>query len=167
MQSTSRRFCPAKPGEGALFFDIIAARCRWFEEKGIPQWGSFYLELFPASFFEEQARLGQLYLLWEEERLLGGCVLLESDPDHWGEDPTPACYVHNFATDPTVSGAGSEILERCEQLARQRGKRFLRLDCAASNPALNQYYESRGFAYVCQRLLENGCYRGNLRQKAL
>lgn len=167
MNPPSRRFLPAQPGEGALFFSIIAARCRWFAQKGITQWGDFYLELFPLSFFEEQARLGQLYLLWEEERLLGGCVLLESDPDHWEEDDAPALYVHNFATDPAVSGAGAEILDRCQQLARQRGKRWLRLDCAASNPALNQYYESRGFAFVRQRLLENGCYLGNLRQKAL
>ena len=49
------------------------------------------------------------------------------------------------------------------QLARRRGKVYLRLDCTVNNGPLNRYYEEQG--YVFAGTCDDGAYGGNLRQK--
>lgn len=37
------------------------------------------------------------------------------------------------------------MLDWAEKAPRDKGRSFLRLDCAAGNPSLQAYYESQGF----------------------
>ena len=89
-------------------------------------------------------------------------TLMEEDP-LWS-DGVAALYVHNLAGDPEVPGAGTRLLRRAMALALERGKAYLRLDCQRDNPELNAYYERLGFSYVGLGPVEEGGYRGNLRQ---
>ena len=57
-----------------------------------------------------------------------------------------------------------ECFRRAMALALERGKAYLRLDCQRDNPELNTYYERLGFSYVGLGPVEEGGYRGNLRQ---
>lgn len=147
-------------------FQLYKKRICWMNEKGIRQWNvTEYLDAYPADYYVKQQSLGNLYVLAENNTIIGAVVLLQED-DRWMEKADqPAFYVHNLVTDTGVSGAGKEILSEAETIARQQGKRFVRLDCAADNTFLNYYYGSLGYevAGTCQE----GTYIGNRREKAL
>ena len=153
-------------GEQAVdeVFGLILRRIDWMDEKGIRQWNvTGYAEAYPKTHYQEQARLGRLYVLRREGRIAGAAVLLERD-GFWAEE-APACYVHSLVSSPEEKGAGGELLEGVEALARAQGKTRVRLDCAVDNQPLNRWYEARGYrpAGPC----EDGPYRGILREKVL
>lgn len=56
-------------------------------------------------------------------------------------------------------------MQYVDEIARQRGKRCLRLDSAVDNQALADYYEAQGFIAVGK--CDDGPYQGILRQKPL
>ena len=112
----------------------------------------------------EKQTQGTLYVLIDQA-VVGAVVLLTEDA-RWPEQAdSPAFYVHNLVTAPTVSGIGGTLLAEVEKLAVHLGKRFVRLDCAVDNEFLNCYYESHGYrlAGTCV----DGLYVGNKREKNL
>lgn len=156
-------------GEQAVeeIFSLILSRVAWMDEKGIRQWNvTGYAEAYPREYYREQARQGRLYVLRREGRAAAAAVLLEEDPRWEGAAPAvPAYYVHNLAGALEAPGAGSELLEDIEALARSRGRTRVRLDCAVDNGPLNRWYEARGYYPVggCT----DGPYVGTLREKVL
>ena len=60
---------------------------------------------------------------------------------------------------------GEIFLRYVDEIARQRGKYYLRLDSAVDNQKLAEYYEAQGFIAVGK--CEDGPYQGILRQKQL
>ena len=78
---------------------------------------------------------------------------------------SPALYLHNFVTARHANGAGDAFLAGCEQFALAHNKSLFRLDCAADNTVLNDYYAARGFAAA--GTVEDGPYKGVLREKRL
>lgn len=148
-------------------FDLILRRIAWMDEQGIRQWNTTdYAEVYPREYYREQARLGRLYVLRREGRIAGAAVLLEEDKCWKDAAPAvPAYYVHNLVSGLEEKGAGSELLEGIEALARARGKTALRLDCAVDNAPLNRWYEARGFLPAGR--CTDGPYVGTLREKVL
>lgn len=146
-------------------FSLFEKRVDWMNQQNIHQWNDTdYLNAYPKSYYIRQQELGNLYVL-ADSHVVGAVVLLQSD-DRWTDRAgSPAYYVHNLVTDPSVGGAGRELLAQAEQLAVQHGKRFMRLDCAVDNAFLNDYYESMG--YLPAGICEDGLYKGNRREKAL
>lgn len=55
--------------------------------------------------------------------------------------------LHRIAVkrDARYKGLGSEIISRIEKQFNNLGKKYLRLDCVASNEKLNKYYSESGF----------------------
>lgn len=147
-------------------FTLYEERVKWMDRQGIEQWNvTSYLDAYPIEYYEKERRLGNLYVLTEEHRIVGAVVLLQSD-DRWPDRANSfAYYIHNLVTDCAAPGAGKRILEEVEKLAIQQGKQYLRLDCAADNKFLNQYYESQG--YVLTGRCRDGDYAGNRREKML
>ena len=147
-------------------FQLYKKRIQWMNENGIRQWNvTGYLDVYPVDYYPRHQTLGNLYVLEENNSIIGAVVLLQED-GRWSEKTNqPAFYVHKLVADTRVSGAGKEILLEVEKIARQRGKRFVRLDCAVDNRFLNHYYSSLGYktAGTCQE----GTYIGNRREKAL
>ena len=144
---------------------MVADRVRWMDENGIRQWNcNNYLEVFPLSLYEARAGQGELFALVDERgQIAAAGALLEAD-EFW-LDNAPALYVHSLVSARGTPGAGAAFLREAETLARQSGKKYLRLDSDADNPALGEYYRRQGFeeAGTC----EDGPYRGILRQKRL
>ena len=147
-------------------FQLYKKRIQWMNEKGIRQWNETgYLDAYPVDYYREHQSLGNLYVLEENNAIIGAVVLLQED-DRWGEKTNlSAFYVHNLVADTKAHGAGKEILLEVERIARNKGKRCVRLDCAADNTFLNDYYSSLGYeiAGTCQE----GTYIGNRREKDL
>lgn len=156
---------PAKKGEEKTAFNIIEARVTWLEQKGISQWPrGHYLSVFSRAYFKKAREKGELWLLEQNGRAAACAVLLEQD-ERWGQDHTPAWYVHNLASCPHSPGAGAQLLALAEQEAARRGKRYVRLDCLTGSRKLNAYYRTKGYRFA--GYWKQPEYHGNLRQKLL
>ena len=156
---------PAAPGEAEGAMELIRGRVAWMDRQDIDQWNrSGYLDHYPLAFFREEARLGRLYFLKDAagERL--ACAILLEEDERWPDDP-PALYIHSLAGAVGRPGAGEQMLLRCMELARARGKAYVRLDCPMANVPLNAYYEGLGFRLAGS--VNEDWYVGNLRQYRL
>lgn len=157
-------FMPAPEALADEVFALIAERIAWMDEVGIRQWNEAdYTKIYPREYYREKCREGKVYVLMRGEKVLCAAVLLEED-GRWN-DREAACYVHNFAASVSEKGAGGRFLACAERLARLRGKKYMRLDCAVGNEALNRYYEERGYRLAGS--CAEGGYRGNRREKRL
>ena len=141
-------------------FRLIQKRIKWMDEKDLRQWNtSGYLETYPIEHYTEQQQLGNLFLLENEAGQIIAAVVLYRQNRRWADHPdSPAYYVHHLVTDPDISGAGAHLLEQCEQMAACSGIGFVRLDCAADNDILKQYYLDLGYSPV--GICQDGKYRG-------
>ena len=161
-------FHPAAADDIDAVFALFEKRVDWMNEQNIHQWNDTdYLNVYPKSYYVRQCELGNLYVLTDDtdDVVMGAVVLLQSD-DRWLDRAgSPAYYVHNLVADPSVKGAGCELLAQAERFAAEHGKRFMRLDCAVDNAFLNGYYENMG--YLPAGTCEDGPYKGIRREKAL
>ena len=97
----------ALPSDAGQMVRLIRERIEWMNREGISGWNkSDYLSVYPLSFFEEKAEKGELYLLKEGERVLGGAVILEEDPRWEKEETLPALYIHNLVSSADGKVAG-------------------------------------------------------------
>lgn len=161
------RFAQGTLADLPRFYQLISARIAWMDQMGIRQWNTTdYWSVYPESHYEALTERGEFYILRraQDGLLVAGAALYEQDP-RWPDCTPPAFYVHHLTTDRAAAGAGRELLRRCEDLARRRGKVCLRLDCAVDNAPLNRYYEEQGYLFAGTCI--DGAYSGNLRQKLL
>jgi GNAT superfamily N-acetyltransferase len=83
-----------------------------------------------------------------------GTITVDSyaDPEFWNEsdDPTNAVYVHRMIVRRSDSGRGigRVLLSVAEHLARQAGRRWVRLDAWSTNERLHDYYRRMGFEHI-------------------
>ncbi|NYI58744.1 GNAT family N-acetyltransferase [Cellulomonas soli] len=119
----------------------------WLAARGVDQWpvGSLPYERVAA-----QVADGQWWVVRDELGLLGTMRLVWTDPDYWGEDDTPALYVHGLMVDRRASGTrlGPALVAWADARARTAGVPWLRLDHRASNEHLDAMYRSWGFEPV-------------------
>ncbi|ASU77303.1 N-acetyltransferase [Actinopolyspora erythraea] len=120
----------------------------WLHEKGIQQWPRGEVTLDRIASEIERAEWHCVRL--PELGVVAGMRVLWSDPDFWGEDTTPAVYVHGLMVDRSMArtGMGTFLLESAADLGRAAGVDTLRLDCAESNDVLRSYYAAHGFREV-------------------
>jgi ribosomal protein S18 acetylase RimI-like enzyme len=149
---------------------ILEEACRWLAAKGIDQWPTDIEHPnrpFSPSFLADKAERGELYLASRGEQPVGTLRLQWSDPFFWGERPADAGYVHGLAISRAVGGqgVGLELLRWAERTAASAGRRYLRLDCMAENPALRAYYERAG--YTCRGEFSGQGWKAALYEKAL
>ena len=145
-------------------FEIIKRRVIWMDKNGVDQWNNHdYLNVFPFEYYLKKADEKKLFVYKKNGKVVCGAVLETSD-NRW-TDGEKAIYVHNFAADEDRPGAGRKMLEYIIGLAKDRGCRFVRLDCDVENEKLNAYYDSFGF-YGLDEFTE-GPYRGIKKQKEL
>ena len=100
----SYTFRAAKPSEIESIFGLYQKRIRWMDEKGIHQWNTTgYLKAYPVDYYIEQQTLGNLYVLADNNVIVGAVVLLQED-DRWSDKKDlSAFYVHNLVTDTIVT----------------------------------------------------------------
>lgn len=164
---SSARLAPAAPEDAAAVCDLIRARIRWLDEKGLHGWNDHdYLSIYPQSYFAHQAELGHLYVLRLPAGALAASIVLLDQDENWAGFPAPAAYyLHNLVSAPDHPGSGLQLLRAVEQLARGHSKTCLRLDNQAGNAALTELYESEGYLPV--GTCHQGLYLGILREKIL
>lgn len=151
-------------------FELVLDRISWMNEKGIKQWNTnHYEEVYPLEHYQLTAQLGNAYLLQDPDdgnMVCFGLIAYEDEEENWDEDAS-ALYLHTFVSDRNYPGAGSVFLEHLEELARQQGLAYLRLDCDKRNRKLQEYYESHEFYPVDYFSLGEDIYEGVMMEKEL
>lgn len=117
---------------------------------------------WPSDYIAEIIEAGEMYLAYRADRSANQFVgqprdapvatfeLSSSDEEAWGPQPPDAFYVHHLGVRRSQNGkgVGGQLLEWSARHALANGKSFLRLDCIASNPFLQEYYKKAGFTHV-------------------
>ena len=147
-------------------YDLINARMDWMVIKGIKQWEhNHYWSVYPKSYYASQVEQQQMYVLKDENKVIGAIILYEED-ERWLEDfPLKSYYLHNFVTSLEYKNVGKIIMNEVETLAIKNNKEAVRLDCMVSNEFLNQYYGNLGYELIGE--CHEGIYHGNKREKRL
>jgi ribosomal protein S18 acetylase RimI-like enzyme len=141
---------PASATDVAEIAALLEDARRWLAARGITQW----TRPFTADWIAERVAAGEFWIARHDGVPLAVVRLLWTDPLFWQErDHGDAAYVHTLAVrrDCAGQGIGAHVLRWVEDQARARGRRTLRLDCAADNPALLRYYERQGFTPVSRQ----------------
>ncbi|GCE77449.1 GNAT family N-acetyltransferase [Cellulomonas biazotea] len=151
---------PAQPGDVDAIHALRRSLEDWMADRGVVQWPRGSL---PRERVATQVAAGEWWVVPDgaddgrpggSARALAATVrLLRADPDFWGDDTTPAVYVHGLMVDRRRSGdgLGAALLDWAAAQGRDAGVGLIRLDCRTSNPALRRYYEGRGFRAVGER----------------
>lgn len=134
------------------FSSVLQEAARALEGRNQPLWSQADLtsEALGTVYPQAEMVLGML-----EGEAVAGMVLLEEDLLFWPEvTENESLFIHKLAVVPKAQGQGvaARMLRFASTRARELGKRYLRLDCAAERPKLRAFYEDYGFSYVgaCQ-----------------
>lgn len=146
LTTTAVDFKQALPHDLSLVIEISSEAAAWLSNQGIDQW-PYPIPIHWQQRIAAKIASDEIYTVGVEDGRFGIVGLSWADP-YW-PDNDKAGYVHQMAIRTAVhgQGIGEIILRWAEQQVKQKEKRFLRLDCAARNGRLRQYYEDQGFAY--------------------
>jgi protein-tyrosine phosphatase len=137
----------ANEADAATLVALYDEAGTWLMARGLHQWQPGW---YTTAMALDSLRAGhEVYLVRRAGEPVGKLTLQWDDPEMWGERPPDAGYVHGLCVSRAVAGLGlgAALLDCAGQQVVAHGRRWLRLDCMAANPALRAYYERLGFAY--------------------
>ncbi len=159
------RIIRAQQGDLDRILEILEEASRWLSSKGLEtQW-------LPSPAFRQTIKdnieRGDVYVVKDVKGTFGTITLQWSDKKFWGDIPSDGGYVHKLAIERSYGGKslGHRLLRWAEAKARAEGKRYLRLDCLASNKIIRDYYEKAGFVHVRDTLAPG--WKASLYEKKL
>ncbi|MBW2282834.1 MAG: GNAT family N-acetyltransferase [Deltaproteobacteria bacterium] len=137
----------ARAGDLDAYVDLLEEAGSWLWEREIRQWE-------PGSHRAQRPRLardverGAVRLARAGAQLAGGVILDWERGPVWDGFEGEAGYVYKLvvARASAGRGVGARLLRHCEEETRQRGRRWVRLDCWSGNARLRAYYEDAGYA---------------------
>lgn len=138
----------ATPADAADIARLRDRLAHWMIDNGIGQWlpGEY-----PAATVASEAARGEWFVWRDSPGVLTAAVrLVWRDPEFWGEDDTPAGYIHGLMVAPEFRGRdlGTRIIQFCAARTLANGIALQRLDTAADNPVLRKYYTAQGFTEI-------------------
>ncbi len=135
----------ALPEDADAVWRLLDDAAIWLEGRGVEQWKPGAL---PRRVVANGIARGEFFVLRDAGALIATLQLMESDPETWGPDAGDALYLHRLCVARAHAGSeiGRRLLDWAGAAARARGRRWLRLDCVASNARLRRYYTAAGFA---------------------
>jgi protein-tyrosine phosphatase len=145
--NTRYHLARATEADAATLVALYDEASAWLLARGLRQWPPGW---FTAAMALDDMRAGhEVYLARRADEPVGKLTLQWDDAEMWGEQPPDAGYVHGLCVRRAVAGMGlgAALLEWAGQRVVAQGRRWLRLDCMAANPALRAYYERLGFTY--------------------
>jgi ribosomal protein S18 acetylase RimI-like enzyme len=145
--------------------EILDEASRWISSKGLEtQWQSS--PTFRQTIKDNIDR-GEVYVVKDMKGTVGTIILQWGDTKFWGDLPPVAGYIHKLAITRSHAGQrlGLRLLRWAEDKARAEGKKYLRLDCLASNKTIREYYEKAGFTHIRDK--EMSGWKASLYEKKL
>ncbi len=106
---------------------------------------------FAKSFIDDEIQQGRQWEISSGGVIACNWVITFDDKEIWGEkDMDDAVYIHRICTNPTLRGNRyiDSIVRWSKGYARQKGRRFVRLDTLGNNTKLIEHYSSAGFNFL-------------------
>ncbi len=125
---------------------LYSDRMKWFKDNNIKQW-SRYLKNHPKEEFEEAIKNGTFYIIKQNDELVA-CFEISTNSKYWNDNITPAYYIYKIVTKIGHKNLGKIIFDKCMELAKLNGKKYLRIECLKYNEKLNKIYEQYNFKLV-------------------
>jgi ribosomal protein S18 acetylase RimI-like enzyme len=138
----------ATPDQVNIVLTILDDVAQWMKAKGVQQWDSPPLQSF-VDFVTEEIPRGDFYLAWLDGAPVG-TIRLDWDKSAMWLTDRDAGYVYTLAVHPAQRGKriGERMLDWAAQYVYDHRKRWVRLDCVASNQKLRSYYAGLGFTFL-------------------
>jgi GNAT superfamily N-acetyltransferase len=140
----------AHPSEAPVIAAVLSAAAANLVKRGEALWDTTEVS---ESAVAPHAESGLYYIGFSRDSAVGVFRLQSRDPAFWPEIPDgTSAYLHKLAVLPDEQGRGfaHELLANAVTLTRERGFRFLRLDCVAGRPKLRAVYVRFGFRHHSQ-----------------
>jgi GNAT superfamily N-acetyltransferase len=135
-----------------FIFQLFGSAIEYQKKKGYELWPLFNEELIQAEIDEKRH-----WKIIEGDTIVCIFSVLYTDELIWGKekDDEPSVYLHRITINPEFKGKGMMriIKEWAEEHARQKKKKFVRMDTWGNNENLRTYYVSCGFNYIGQQYL--------------
>lgn len=142
---------PAQTDDLPALIELLGRVVPLMNQMGNFQWDAHYPN---EAVFRQDIGKNQLWIA-EIDGQLAGVAALTEDPEpeyaQVGFDlGERAIVTHRLAVDPHFrgQGVGAALLRQAEQLAIERGIRFLRIDTNSENPATQALFPKLGYVYA-------------------
>ena len=145
--------CPAGVCDIPRILEIVADAKRSLKKHRVDQWQGDYPT---AEVFEADIERGECYLLRHGEDIAGFLMLTDRpEPSYiditdgkWSSDE-PYCTMHRTAVAAEYRGSGMAdfLVRSAEELCREKGIKYLRVDTHRKNKPMQQLLRSHGFRY--------------------
>ena len=136
----------ANRGDTDSVMQLLSDARRWHIDQEVDVWSEF-----DRALIERDVLAGRVYLAMDGASACGTVTLVEADPLVWGPDEKgDALYIHKLASSraPCGRGIGAGLIQWARTVARQRRRKWLRLDTWNTNRKMREYYEKQGFRHV-------------------
>jgi ribosomal protein S18 acetylase RimI-like enzyme len=145
----------AGPGDAASLIAVMDEATRYKALHGDLAWGR---EGNSAPRVLGAIERGEMHAVRCAGRVIGAVCIQWDDERYWGAQPPVAGYLHGLAIGHGYRGAGwgALVIEWALRHVAEQNRRWLRLDCPASNAGLCRYYEQQGFALVGRQVFVSG-----------
>lgn len=107
--------------------------------------------IFESSFIEKEISEQRQWKLLINEIIACNWAITFHDKEIWGEkDKNDSIYIHRITTNPEMRGNRyvDRIVDWAKAYARQKEKKFVRLDTLGNNTKLIAHYTSAGFEFL-------------------
>ncbi|XEC97345.1 GNAT family N-acetyltransferase [Paenibacillus tarimensis] len=137
-----------------LFASILQEAAEWLREQGIEMWTR---EQIRVERLLQQNDIHEMFIGYVSGAPVATMMIQEMDAFMWPQavKNKDSLYLHKLSVRRAwaKSGCSSAMIGWAKEEAGRRGKSYLRLDCAADRPKLNEFYESHGFIKVKEVLI--------------
>ena len=142
----------ARDTEGNRVIELLKEAAAWLKSEEIKQW-SYLLSGGEDDEIEQAILKRETYVAEDNNKLLGTFTISpiqsEWDFELWGEIEGKSLYLHRLAVNMEYRGQGlGKKLIRWIENEFSGQDTYLRLDCVANNPKLNQFYIDNEFTFV-------------------
>jgi hypothetical protein len=133
---------PATRGDLPTVLRVLDDAAAWLWKAGIRQWP----QCFHPAWVSPALERGETWLALIDGSPVGTFTVSWHDAA-WADQHDNAGYLHRLAVLRSAAGIGLELVDQASDLVLAAGRKYLRLDCVASNLELCNYYEQAGFRY--------------------
>jgi RimJ/RimL family protein N-acetyltransferase len=141
---------PGRQGDVDAVLELFDEAIEWLVARGLSgQWGEQPFSTRPdmrdlvrRTLNENEVRVA------EHQQAVVGVIAAGGCPPYVPTNPVPELYVSLLISSRRLggNGVGAQLLDLACQLARERGRRMIRVDCWADSPRLISFYERHGFS---------------------
>lgn len=137
-----------------IFSKVLIEAAQWLDSLGQLMWKVSDLS---AQKLLEKYRMEEMRLCYDDGHLIGVYVFQWKDPLFWPELNNESRYLHKLAVcrEHSGKGYGRKLIFSAEQLCKESGIEWLRLNCGTFRPGLRNFYEGIGFKMLDRVFIDN------------